>query len=531
MIKSSIFRGALLAVATTVTGLALAGCSSESANPISKTTSSVSKEAKNTSTTGSIGLALKLANGANLKEVSFTVSGPALATPVTGVIPVESDLATVSAFIGQLPPGDYQISLSGAADDNKTTCLGSATFTILAAQTTGVTVPLICSSPEARGDAVVNSTINQCPVLTSVVVAPLVNQDGFPTNVKATASDSDVGDVVTFSWSSGLGSFAANTQAVTTYRCPAANTTDVITVTVSDGKNCTATESIQVTCKTASVCGNNIKEAGEDCDGTATPAGQACTTGASPVGCRLIVCGDTRVDGPAVGGTEQCDKGGAASGTATCTASCQTRPALCGDNFLTSPEVCDPTVAPSNPTNCDVVTCTTKAPPPPVCGDGVKNGTEECDFADPAQAAGSCSTLCKNVIVATPCSTCTTANCAPLQSLCDSFTPGCAALRQCIVTSNCAKDSLLGGGQECYCGTVDNDTCFSTTNPAVPNGPCKSLIEASAAVANNNPSLIADVLFDQSKAHGAGMDLTRCQISSCDKSCGLCSVPANCFGN
>ncbi len=104
------------------------------------------------------------------------------------------------------------------------------------------------------------------------------------------------------------------------------------------------------------VCGNDVVDFGEQCDGTGSPqcgAGQTCSAPGNP---------------------DQC----------TCT------PAICGDGFKAASEQCDPGAPPSTPADdaacpgqCQAALCTC---PAAVCGNGVIEGTEVCEL--PAVGCG-----------------------------------------------------------------------------------------------------------------------------------------------
>jgi len=73
---------------------------------------------------------------------------------------------------------------------------------------------------------------------------------------------------------------------------------------------------------------------------------------------------------------------------------------------------------------------------------------------------------------------------------------------------------------------VDATTCFTSSDPTVPQGPCKTLIEQLSG--KSIPSQVAGVLFSTSQPQGAVMALTRCQITKCDRTCDLCPA-GTCF--
>jgi len=195
---------------------------------------------------GALELALKLPGGAQLAEVAYVVDSGSLGIGPQGTLQIESDLAVPSAYIGQLTPGSHQIHLRGTAVGNLATCEGSAAFTVAAGQTISLTVPLRCQAPDLSGSPSFDTTRNDCPILTSVTVSPLVTELGSPVRVSAQAADAN-GAAVQYSWTSARGAFAQPAQATTQYTCLFAGS-DVLTVTVDDGAGCSVSQSVLHDC-------------------------------------------------------------------------------------------------------------------------------------------------------------------------------------------------------------------------------------------------------------------------------------------
>ena len=201
-----------------------------------------------------------------------------------------------------------------------------------------------------------------------------------------------------------------------------------------DGKNTTVTSSASNPkacgpgCKFPPRCGDGIVQTGEACDDGAKNADNQC--GGCSTTCQLNpYCGDAIVqtqcneqcdDGVNIGGYGYCDKGcvwgprcgdsivqaqygetcdlGSQNGVpgSGCSATCGS-PAVCGDGVVQPPEQCDYGTANNNGTYGG---CNPDCTLAPYCGDGVKNGTEECDYgtanAPPDNAPyGSCLTNCQ----------------------------------------------------------------------------------------------------------------------------------------
>jgi fibro-slime domain-containing protein len=171
------------------------------------------------------------------------------------------------------------------------------------------------------------------------------------------------------------------------------------------------------------LCGNGIVQVGEECDDGNDVSGDGCsstcqiekgwvcpTPGAA---CVAAQCGDG-----VVAGSEQCDDGNTVSGDG-CSSTCQVEPGwqcptpdtkciakACGDGIIAGNEQCDDgntTPGDGCSATCTLepgFACVTRATPLPqsvchktVCGDGVKEGFEECDDGNRIPYDG-CSPTC-----------------------------------------------------------------------------------------------------------------------------------------
>jgi hypothetical protein len=92
----------------------------------------------------------------------------------------------------------------------------------------------------------INGLIDHCPMIESIGISPSVVTVGKPSMVSATASDQDAGDVLSFAWSTGNGSFSAPTAASSSYTCSTPGT-PTVTLEVSDGR-CLSRSAIAVVC-------------------------------------------------------------------------------------------------------------------------------------------------------------------------------------------------------------------------------------------------------------------------------------------
>ena len=135
-------------------------------------------------------------------------------------------------------------------------------------------------------------------------------------------------------------------------------------------------------CKWAPYCGDGVASNGEQCDdGTSNGAGYGYCTASCTLGAR---CGDGIVNGP-----EQCDDG-ANNGTSgsNCTSTCTLK---CGNGVIDPGEQCD-SGTPRNTGTYDQ--CKSDCTLGPYCGDGIKNGPEQCDDGKNDGTYGTCATGC-----------------------------------------------------------------------------------------------------------------------------------------
>jgi phospholipase C len=199
---------------------------------------------------GDVAVALTLLPGLSLNTASYSISGPNGFTK-SGTLDV-SHSATVSGIISGLPAGSgYSITLNGTASDGSTTCLGTATFAVVAHQTTMVSVHLTCHEAPTTGSVSVNGTINICPVADGVSATPDEVAVGGTVALVASAHDPDNGpSPLSYHWTASAGTLddAASATPIFTCTTPGAAT---LAVTVSDGDpaaGCSDTASAVVTC-------------------------------------------------------------------------------------------------------------------------------------------------------------------------------------------------------------------------------------------------------------------------------------------
>ena len=246
-------------------------------------------------------MALAVQGGYTVNAVSYTVNAsPGGAVVKSGTIDVSGAGANIS-FALELPPGTDTITLTATSTTGITFTGTSPAFTVVSGQTVGVNVTLtntIADAGTPPGQVDVNGTIvpgDHPPLITFVVVSPLQIAVGGTVNVSVSATDPDVGDVLSYAWTATPdGSFASATSATTTYSSSTVGT-KTLKITVSDNHAPTAlTASVSVAVNVISVTGTG---------GTTGAAGAPATGGTTGTGGTPATGGTTGAGGaPATGG-------------------------------------------------------------------------------------------------------------------------------------------------------------------------------------------------------------------------------------
>ena len=228
--------GLLLGAALALSGVAVS-CSTNDNNP-------------NPQDVGTVVMALTTPDGQTISSVNYTVTDAMGAVVVSDVLDVSNPLATASVAISLRAGTGYSIAMT-ATTSGGSSCTGSATFNVVAAQTAPVALTLTCGSGgnggEGNGHVVIDATVvsggGSCPDILTATVGPLQVALGGSIALKATASAMDV----SFSWTSTSGTIAAPTAASTTLTCTTLGMAQV-TLTVSRGEICSDSETFSVNC-------------------------------------------------------------------------------------------------------------------------------------------------------------------------------------------------------------------------------------------------------------------------------------------
>jgi hypothetical protein len=197
-------------------------------------------------TIDSVQLELDFGGGVTLTSVDYDLTGPN-SFHQTGTLPVGSS-DTVTGMFGSLPAGKgYDVRVSGTASDGSSTCTGETVFNV--PSPTIIQIHLMCS-----GRASLSGTINVCPRIDNLSVAPSEVYVGSSMQLTLEAHDPDNGPaVLTAAWSSvPPGTLTNLSTAGATFTCTTAGSFTV-SVSVDDGEpgmQCIDSASVNVVCTT-----------------------------------------------------------------------------------------------------------------------------------------------------------------------------------------------------------------------------------------------------------------------------------------
>lgn len=197
---------------------------------------------------------IELAPGQSIDDLSYTITGPH-SFELQGTVPVESSTRP-SFVVGNLQPGaGYEITITGTLSGSGASCSATASFAIVADETTNVTIHLLCQEAPGVGGVSVTGDSNICPQSDSISALPSEVVLGSNMALTGFAHDSDgAPNELSHHWTilgpADFGTFSDPTAADTTFTCNSAGE-HLLALTVSDG-DCEDTSAVSVTC--SSLC-------------------------------------------------------------------------------------------------------------------------------------------------------------------------------------------------------------------------------------------------------------------------------------
>jgi|HubBroStandDraft_5_1064220.scaffolds.fasta_scaffold155264_2 hypothetical protein len=206
-------------------------------------------------------LVFVLPNGWNVNSATYVVWSSNQLPIVEGTEDLSAPNAELSLSL-LVPPGNGDVLQVTATTSSGTSCRGtSPPFDVVSGLPTQVSLVLSCALPSPDAD--------NCPTVD--VQPPTPPQASAPAgriSVAATASDTDPGDVVSFSWTASAGTFGDPTAPSTYYLCTTAGAQTLV-LDVDDHHvptSCAETFLLPITCLPGG------SDAGTCTDGCAPPA-------------------------------------------------------------------------------------------------------------------------------------------------------------------------------------------------------------------------------------------------------------------
>ncbi|MDR7422959.1 MAG: DUF4215 domain-containing protein [Armatimonadota bacterium] len=441
-----------------------------------------------TPTTGSVGLAITIPDGREVRTIDLRIVCPD--SFVDQVHTLDVVARNVVATFGGLAPGVCTLTMTSRTTDGYD-CAGSSSVTVVAGVKVDATVDVVCQGTNASpsGNVSVDARFSQraCTEdrIRNVYAIPSDVRLGESTLVEVRLNSGNVVGTPTFTWATrntathtGEGTLAvapacsADSASCRTFTCTgigAAPTTDprtgllsggvFVTVTVEDAE-CYDTEEVWVDCLQTSVCGDGTVSGIEECDDGNTASNDGCSAT-----CRIERCGDGVLQT-----SEECDGILGVGPGQGCTADCRLFDfPRCGDGVVNqASEECDGTagILPGQ-------TCGPTCRIVPICGNGIVEAGEECD-----STASSC-VSCR-VVTVDACGACI----ATIDEVGDYERDVCRPDAACNNLLACLRTNSTCWSQNvpasCFCGLTPAqiDSCETPGVTAV--GPCAAEFRAAA---------------------------------------------------
>lgn len=455
---------------------------------------------------GSASFALSIPGGDQVSTVQLFLLCPA--GGISRAHTLDAARGEVIASFGGLPPGTCTAemkttSVAGAF------CRGSQTFTVLAGRRVDVLVTLLCQGANASpsGGALVSPRLERqdCERDRIKKVFTLDSNIllGSFTDIEAQIHPEAVrGMVRPFVWSLRNDDDHEADGILSEVPCSSGSASCQRFLCTGTGRNpgldprtgmvfgsvrvsatyeddeCQDTEEVVVKCLRTTFCGDFLSEGPEQCDDGNAADGDGCSSS-----CRREYCGDGIVS-PALG--EECEMGipvpsGPQDEKAVCEG-CKKVPILfCGDGIKNGAEECDGT----DGVQAGQV-CSRDCRWVPECGNGVIDADEECDDTGPACGRAGTPEACQRLSRCLPCIAGLPDVGAFNAEVCQPNTL-CSAALSCLINNPVCWSDVSPAA--CYCGSAQSDIDACENPTFVPRGPCAAELFAGAGTFSSSSVL------------------------------------------
>lgn len=177
----------------------------------------------------------------DISRVEVTVSGTNISKPILVPLGKKTNTTDWVTTVQGIPAGAVNYAGNAYNSAGAVIFTGQVAGTVTAGQTANVLINLF--------QATANAFSNNAPVITALQIATTSATPGQAVDVNVVATDADVGDTLTYAWTSTCGAVSPANVAHSTWTAPAsASAPCVLTVTVTDnhGAQTSATASIAV---------------------------------------------------------------------------------------------------------------------------------------------------------------------------------------------------------------------------------------------------------------------------------------------
>ncbi|MCK6545671.1 hypothetical protein L6R52_07360 [Myxococcota bacterium] len=178
-----------------------------------------------------IGISAAALSAADVARVTLTITGPGITAPIVHDLVASGVTNTWQGMVAAIPAGTGRTFAAVAYDVANTAIYQGTATNVTVTRGTLVQVAILLQQITPP-----DPFRNDPPQILAVLAEPGAVAPGDPVRVSVQASDPDVGDVLSYGWTSASGTFAALSAATTTWTAPATEGTHVLTISVHDQK-------------------------------------------------------------------------------------------------------------------------------------------------------------------------------------------------------------------------------------------------------------------------------------------------------